>query len=199
MESSKTFFENIAADWTENHCENSSKHLPRIFRERIPSLQSPVLDAGSGTGILISFLQDKMDGKKCIIEYDIALNMLKQAKAAHVPFRDVFYAEGDGHDLCFADNSFATVFCFQFIPHLEDKTKALHEFFRVLLPGGRFFVLHLMNHHALNHLHQQADAPLRRHKMPPAVQLAEMIEKTGMLVEQYEENEGLYFIRALKQ
>jgi len=198
MDSAKTFFENIAEDWAANHTEKSTRLLQRIFRERIPALHSPLLDAGSGTGILIPFLHDKIDNEKCIIEYDIAFNMLIQAKKDYVSYRRVFYAQGDGHKPAFKDDSFATIFCFQFIPHLENKKKALKEFYRILYPAGRFFILHFMDHHALNHLHREAEAPINRHNMPSAVELSQTMRETGYRVEEYEEREDLYFIQAQK-
>ena len=198
MDSVKTYFEDIAEDWATNHSEKSIRFLQRIFRERLPALHGPVLDTGSGTGILIPFLSAKIEDKKRIVEYDIAFNMLKKAKEHHASYGHVFYTQGDGHTPGFKDNSFATIFCFRFIPHLENKKKAMKEFYRILLPGGNFFILHFMDHHALNRLHQEADAPIRSHKMPPVTELSQTLGKAGFHVEEYEEKEDLYFVRAIK-
>ncbi|HGY56285.1 MAG TPA: class I SAM-dependent methyltransferase [Caldithrix abyssi] len=199
MESAKVFFEKIAKDWSKNHHEKSNQKLRKIFDQRIPELQAPVLDAGSGTGVLIPFLYDKIKNEKCIVEYDIAFNMLMRAKVQHISYREVYYAEGDGHDIGFKERSFGTIFCFRFIPHLEDKKKALKEFYRILVPGGRFFILHFMDHKGLNHLHRGAEPPIHSHKMPPAAELTQIIELAGFDVEDYEEKEDLYFVQAIKR
>ena len=199
MESAKVFFEKIADDWSKNHQEKSDQKLREIFDRRIPELQAPVLDAGSGSGVLIPLLYGKIKNKKCIIEYDIAFNMLMQSKEQHLSYREVYYAEGDGQAIGLKDCSFGAVFCFRFIPHLEDKKKALEEFYRVLLPGGRFFILHFMDHKGLNRLHREAEAPIRSHTMPPAAELAQIIKLAGFAVEDYEEKEDLYFVQAIKR
>jgi len=199
MESSRTFFENIAGDWAANHTGESTQRLTKIFNERIPPLHGPILDAGSGTGILIPFLREKSNGEDKIFQYDIAFNMLEEAKKKNSFPSHVYFVEGDGHELSFSDNCFDTLFCFQFIPHLVYKEKAFGEFYRVLKSGGRLFILHLMDHSALNMLHADADKAIHNHRMPPAVELAQMIEASGMQVENWEENKELYFIQAKKQ
>ena len=169
-----------------------------MFNNRIPALRPPVLDAGSGTGVLIPFLQEKLNGAGRIYQYDIALNMLREAKKSCPENAHVYYTEGDGHRLSFADESFGTIFCFQFIPHLERKKAAFEEMRRVLLPGGQLYILHFMDHTALNILHAEAAPAMRKHRMPPAKELARTIAAAGLPVAEWEEEKDLYFIRAQK-
>ena len=95
-------------------------------------LKKPILDLGSGTGLLREFLHVK----KGFIGIDISYEMLKQASGARV--------QGDIEKLPFKDNSLSTVLSFTALQNLESADKMLAEVHRVLKKNG-IFVLTVLN------------------------------------------------------
>jgi len=95
-------------------------------------LKKPILDLGSGTGLLGEFL----NVKKGFVSIDISLEMLKQGSGTRV--------NGDVEKLPFKDSSFATVLSFTALQNLESADEMLAEVKRVLKPKGTF-VLTVLN------------------------------------------------------
>ena len=85
-------------------------------------LKEPILDLGSGTGLLQKFLKGKLYG------LDISFASLKKSEELSV--------QGDAENLPFRDNSFATVLSFTTLQNLESADRMLAEIFRVLKPKG---------------------------------------------------------------
>jgi ubiquinone/menaquinone biosynthesis C-methylase UbiE len=103
---------------------------------------TPVLDAGCGTGLFTVGLGALCPGQQ-FEGLDRSAGMvgvgLKQARKrglANVSFR-----VGDVERLPYADASFAAVVAAGLLPNLNAPDAALHEFARVLRPGGRVVVV----------------------------------------------------------
>ncbi len=65
-------FNRLAGEWDERALSSRTKSRYLLSFLTIPS-SSTVLDVGSGTGILIPFLREKMGSSGLIVELDVAL------------------------------------------------------------------------------------------------------------------------------
>jgi ubiquinone/menaquinone biosynthesis C-methylase UbiE len=95
-----------------------------------------ILDVGCGQGNSFRLLHDKFSPKR-LIGVDIDVRSLQRARAQIA--RDNLQVEllqNDGAALEFPDASVSIVFCHQTFHHLVRQDQALHEFYRVLQPGG---------------------------------------------------------------
>lgn len=189
---SKEFFDALAPVWDKKVKPEQVSYLREIFRSRIPALQSPVLDLGSGTGILLSILDFNTD----IIECDISAEMLKQAKRK--THRSAGFVQSDGHQLPFANESFLSVICFAVFPHFYDWRQAAREIRRILKPGGFMVVLHLMGHEQLNQMHGEAGEEVEEDVLLPADRMASELARLDFEIEHVEEKPDLYLIRCFK-
>jgi ubiquinone/menaquinone biosynthesis C-methylase UbiE len=93
----------------------------RIMLEDL-QLKEPILDLGSGTGLLQKFLKGTLYG------LDISFASLKKSKELSV--------QGDAESLPFKDNSFATVLSFTTAQNLDSVENMLREIARVLKSNG---------------------------------------------------------------
>ena len=114
-----------------------------------------VLDAGTGTGLVLRALASCPDGEGVrLAGIDLSPGMLAVARAA-LPGAEL--VEGDAAALPFADASFDLVTCSTALHLFPDGDAALAEWVRVLRPGGRVvtatFVGFDPSHH---HRHQGA-------------------------------------------
>ena len=97
-----------------------------------------VLDIGCGSGWIEDMLLEK--GAKKIVGIDISESVIKKAKSRKL--KNVQYKTATAIDLPFPKNSFDTVVCFEVLEHIPQNTeqKMFDEVYRVLKPGGQFFL-----------------------------------------------------------
>jgi len=103
--------------------------LEPLFLEHIAP-GSRVLDAGCGRSL---FTEIRADWPFEIVASDVDFDLLASRKAE---FPRVRWLVGDAQPLPFRDASFGALFAGELVEHLTDPLPALHEFRRVLKPGG---------------------------------------------------------------
>ena len=122
-----------------------SLHSPlgeRIFRHRKFDLRGVqrFLDVGSGAGQIAKHLLKYADPESQLICVDLAPEMLSRARQRLKSARPR-YAAADLSHLPFADGTFDCITCGYVLEHLPDARTGLAEMHRVLVPGGRLFLL----------------------------------------------------------
>ncbi|GAB3574445.1 class I SAM-dependent methyltransferase [Leifsonia lichenia] len=95
-----------------------------------------VLDAGCGSGPILSDLRDR---GAVVTGFDSSAGMVAQARRRLGADADLLVADL-AHPLPFADQTFDDVVVSQALHYLEDWAPTLAEFRRVLKPGGRLLV-----------------------------------------------------------
>ncbi len=101
--------------------------------DRVPAR---VLDLGSGPGSAAAALKAKWGRKSDIVAMDLALPMLREARAKSRFWRPIHTVQGDAQALPFADGAFDLVFSSLCLQWVADLPKALGELRRVMREGG---------------------------------------------------------------
>ena len=101
----------------EFYCKQRINYIKKFID--LSSIET-ALDVGAGTGFNSYHLPDSIQK----INVDFSLNLLKRNLA-----RDKI--QSSGYDLPFNSNSFDLVYCWNFLHHLENPDKAVHEMARV--------------------------------------------------------------------
>ena len=134
--------------------EPDTKEIISALKDRISSTKNdfvslkkqgvnstPYLEIGAEFGHRASILEEKYNSKGFAL--DLSLESLLQAqffakklKLKKIPQRIC----ADAYHLPFLDNSFEFVFCYQTLHHFPDPSPVAREIYRVLKPGGHFFV-----------------------------------------------------------
>ncbi|MCA9102945.1 MAG: class I SAM-dependent methyltransferase [Planctomycetales bacterium] len=122
-----------------------SLHIPlgeRLFRKGKFDLSTVrrVLDVGSGAGQIAQHLLKYAPADASISCFDLSAEMLRRADQRLKSQRPHFIA-GDLSCLPFADGAFDCVTCGYVLEHLPSAHDGLNEIARVLMPGGRVFLL----------------------------------------------------------
>jgi ubiquinone/menaquinone biosynthesis C-methylase UbiE len=107
--------------------------VDKLFRDVPP--ESRVLDVGCGDGLGLEHLERKGFGALTGID----LSEEKMARAATRALARVLKA--DAHALPFSDGEFDVVYASHSLEHCHTPERALSEFRRVLVPGGRLFIV----------------------------------------------------------
>jgi 2-polyprenyl-6-hydroxyphenyl methylase/3-demethylubiquinone-9 3-methyltransferase len=129
--------------------EGRVKHpwILKKIQENFAEMKVEILDVGCGAGFLPNdFAREgyPMTG------VDLSAESLKVARK-YDKTNTVKYLEADALHLPFPDAHFDVVTCMDFLEHVEDPEKYIHEMSRVLRPGGLFF-FHTFNRNLLSWL-----------------------------------------------
>ncbi len=194
----KLFFDKQANNWHHKIDEETINRLNSIFKNKIPPLQTPLLDIGSGTGVLLPELYKKKTDNFQIIEADYSWEMLYQNRSRNEPYQLIDYIQTDSHELPFKKDHFGSIVCFAAFAHFVDKPRVIEEFYRVLRPGGQLMILHLMCHFKLNKLHSQVGDAVKNDNLPAARDLSSQLTEAKFSVLNYEEDKTIYLIISKK-
>ncbi len=199
IDATRNFFDAHAPQWDTYDEPQKLRNIISIAESAFPAMKGPILDLGSGTGIMLPVFQ-QFYPDSLVIEFDLAFGMLRQARQKYHSDQKYVFVQGDGHRLPFNKYTFSGIVCFSVFPHLEDRIRFLQEAERVLHSDGHLIIFHLMNHRQLNHHHREAGGTVRHDRMLPAKRLARLIEERSQLrCLKTVEQEGLYFIDAVNK
>lgn len=125
-----------------NMCRND---YPDILEEIEKEDWYSLLDAGCGTGAVISLLKKKYP-EKSYTGIDLSSKMINIAKRKNGS--DVTFVCGDCEELPFESDSFDTVICSQSFHHYPNPEKFFYNVNRVLRNGGRLILRDMTASHA---------------------------------------------------
>ncbi len=166
------------------------KDYPDIIEEIEKEEWVSLLDAGCGTGAVISLLQEKYPDKN-YTGIDLSSKMIEAARRKNV---GVDFICGDCEELPFERNCFDVVICSQSFHHYPNPKKFLLNVQRVLKPGGRLIlrdmtakssvILWFINHIEIpmaNRLFKKGDV-----KVYSKNDIAKLCEYSGLIPERVE-------------
>ncbi len=130
----------------------------RVIDDWLDDLQTPVLDAGCGTGRYTGKIAEMAS---TVISLDFSLRMLKKAEdrlEKHIAAGRVHPVQGDGEHISLREESVAALICTLTFDHFEDCQLGASEFSRVLKQGG-FCILSTFNSRTLSDVQRRLHLP----------------------------------------
>jgi ubiquinone/menaquinone biosynthesis C-methylase UbiE len=193
----RPYFNELAAEWDHLPGQPDTGQIRDFVHCSRVAGALRILDVGCGTGILLPYLRDFYSEATCLVEFDFAEHMLKVNAAKYSDDR-ISHICADAQSMPFADSCFDLVLCFGILPHLDNKSAAIGQIFRILRQGGVLCVGHLMGSSELNTFHSGLPGPVSGDLLPSVETLAHMLRETGITEISAEENPHWYFLRAVK-
>lgn len=192
----RAYFNEKAAHWNQKVSPGEEKILNLLSQINFHRTGS-ILDVGCGTGILFPILQQLTNGDTRIFGIDFADCMIQQAAAYQHPSIHVLCS--DVLSLPFPGNCFDKIIAFHMFPHVNQKSEALSECWRVLIPGGELVIIHLHSSAEMNSFHESLGEPVCHHKLPNGEQMADLLKKNKFEVIDNIDIPGNYFVTAVKE
>jgi ubiquinone/menaquinone biosynthesis C-methylase UbiE len=172
----RTFFDHHAETWEKDlRYEEKTGSIKAIVALFGVGKGEAILDVGTGTGVLLPFLQEAVGLGGLVVAMDFSFKMLFQAKKRH----SLLVNAGVGA-VPFRENSFDRVTCFSAFPHFPDKHRALLEMARVLKRGGYLFIAHLNSAEEINRFHGGVGGAVACDRIPDPDELIGMMEGSGL-------------------
>jgi len=193
----RSYFNGKATTWDEIVAEKDESKLRQMAARLDIGSGAVILDVGTGTGVFIPFLLQKIgvDGK--ILALDIAGEMLRRARAKNFD-GVVAYLNADVAHIPLADSSVGSVVCYSSFPHFQDRPGAFAEIYRVIKNGGHLFICHTSGREAVNGLHNGIPE-VANDVIPGERAMRLTLSEAGFVDIEIEDNSENYLCQALKK
>lgn len=174
----RKYFNEKAPIWDELMGRKPVQRLEQMIKSLEIRPASTVLDAGTGTGVILPFLKDIVGPSGQIVALDFAQEMLLQAKQKNGD-DSISYVIGDLTATPFDQNFFDEIICYSCFPHILDKGAAIQEMMRILKAGGRATICHTSSREDLNRMHQSIGGVVGNDMLPDDETMIELFKKAG--------------------
>lgn len=193
MESySSSFFDSIADTWDADETLSTPGRINRFLDAVCVFPGESVLDLGTGTGVLLPFLSERVGIEGEVTGVDFSKNMLARAKEKFGDIKNVRFLFRD-FEASFPEGRFDLVMMYCVYPHLNDPKTLLRTIVSEHLTDiGRVVVAFPCKEDFINHIHGEVRA--EADMLPPAPVLAERIREWGMDARMLEYSDDLYIV-----
>ena len=187
----REFFNKVAFEW-DKMCVHDEGKIRKILDLSSIKKGSKILDVGTGTGILTSYLLEKSPAK--ITAIDISENMIKVAKEKYKDERVEFVV----NDIMeFNDTGFDYIFIYSAYPHFNDKEALFKHLKDRLKDGGKIIIAHSQSKEKINQLHSKNDTV--KDDVLPAAEVTTSIMVKYFRIDRVIDNDEMYFISAVRE
>jgi ubiquinone/menaquinone biosynthesis C-methylase UbiE len=193
----RTYFNERAAIWDNTAAEKDISRLENMAEKLTIPAGSTVLDVGSGTGIFLPYIVQKLGKQGTLIALDIAEQMLRISTSKKHD-GNIAYIQGDITSAPLKHSSVDCVICYSSFPHFHDKPRAFKEIARLLKESGTLYICHTSSREHINSIHENIPQ-LNRDVIPESAVMMEMLTESGFKDIGIEEEKYYYFVNAIKQ
>ena len=191
--SRKTYFNEQANTWDERFCTpNLSSFLEKLVPQFGLEPGQNILDIGTGTGVLIPYLNRAVGAAGSVTAIDYSENMIQICKTKHSHLKNVSVELKNIEEDAFPTESFDAVICFGIFPHLENKEKAFRNINHMLKPGGTLIIAHALSSEELKAHHNSALSSVVNDVLPEEAEMIQLLEQTGFAGIRIKDEPGCY-------
>ena len=189
-----SYFNGKADIWDEKIAEKDSSKLQRMADNLDIRSGATILDVGTGTGVFVPFLLQKIGPQGKLVCLDYAEKMIE--KVRNKKFKgQIDYVCSDIHATNFRDGAFDAVVCYSSFPHFQDKLKAFKEIRRILNKGGKLFICHTSSRAVINGIHQNIPE-VSHDQIPDREEMLGLLSSSGFKNIELRDESDSYFVRA---
>lgn len=187
----REFFNGVASKWDEM-CKHDDNKLKKIIKLSSIKEGSKILDVGTGTGILISYLLNTFPQK--IIAVDISENMIAIAKNKYKDNKVQFIATDI---MTYHEHEYDYIFLYSVYPHFKDKEALLYHLSTLMNIGGKLIIAHSESKEKINEVHKSSEH-VSNDMLPSGEKTANIMSKY-LKVNTVIDNDEIYYVSGVKE
>jgi ubiquinone/menaquinone biosynthesis C-methylase UbiE len=197
--SRRAYFNEAASTWDEKY---DTPELANFLGELVLKFGlepgEKVLDAGTGTGILIPYLVRAVGPSGSITAIDYAEKMVDICKSKYTNFKNVKIELQDVETLKLPPDTFDVATCFGLFPHIENKEMALIQLNRVLKNGGKLIIAHALSSAEIKVHHKNTSLAVSRDMLPEEKDMMRLLNNAGYFNVSIHDKPGCYLCTSKK-
>jgi len=192
---SRKFFNEKAEHWDDTVRNNDAKKL-RSMADRLDIEDAmDVLDVGTGTGVFIPYISEKLNNRGKIVSMDFAIQMLIKAQSKFIRSDCLDYVCAEIENLNLGDKRFDAAVCYSTFPHFHDKPRALRNLTHLLKEDGNLIICHTASRETINEIHKNIP-DFQDHLIPSNEEMRSLLEEAGFSQIVIEDETDYYLVTA---
>ena len=192
-----SFFDKIAPSWDNNEILSTPEKVNYILDCMNIKPGQEVLDLGTGTGVLLPFLSERIgeNGKIRAVDYSKGMLEIAKNKYSHlVPKPEFLHLDFENENI---DGEYDRIFLYCVYPHLHAPVDTLRWLTSVnLKDDGEIYIAFPCGPDFINHIHKEKHSESDR--LPGAGQLSRFLNENGIKSEVIKDDSGSYIVRIIK-
>ena len=186
------FFDRLAPTWDANEVRSTPERIRNILNLLPLKKGMSVLDLGTGTGVLIPYVEEKIGLEGRIGAVDLSEEMLNLAKSKYGKYENVDFMRIDFEEDPIA-GMYDLVILYSVYPHLHYPEDTLEWLFKMnVKDDGAIVIAFPSDEKFINNIHHERKS--ESDHLPPATVLATTIEEWGYDTSVLADSEDAYVI-----
>ena len=189
----RSFFDHLASSWDDNEVLSTPEKVNEILDKIDLQPGEAVLDLGTGTGVLLPFIAERIGKEGKITAVDFSEGMLERAKAKFrelVPAPVFLNLDFENENI---PGEYDHILLYCVYPHLHDPVNSLKWLRKVnLKPDGKIIIAFPCGPDFINNIHKErhSDSDL----LPAPGKLVEFLTANGLDAEVVEDSDQSYIV-----
>lgn len=196
MMTQKDFFNSMAEMW-DTACHHNTNKIKYILNLLNTKNGSRILDVGTGTGILVPFLSEKVGIQGEITAIDFANKMIEVAQRKY-EYGNVSFICDNVFEVDFPNKYFDFIICYSVFPHFEDKQSAINILSKYMKDGGKLAICHSQSREAINNLHKKVSKVVEEDNLPTIDVIKGYFKNSNLKIIVEIDNDEMFVIVASK-
>ena len=186
------FFDEMAGVW-----DKICKHDPEMMRSLLSLLQlkpgETVLDVGTGTGVMLPFIRERVGAYVPVVAVDSSEKMLREASLRSTD-SEVQFIKADVEWERLAGR-FDAILLYSVFPHFRYPVETIFKLVTDnLFCGGRLLIAHAQGRQQLNAVHRRVSNRVFSRPLLPVAEQAEAFAQAGLTVRSFGETDEYYYL-----
>ncbi|MEJ2248355.1 MAG: class I SAM-dependent methyltransferase [Candidatus Lokiarchaeota archaeon] len=190
----ENYFDEKAEEW-DNYAIHDAPKVEKILDKVSLKKGDTVLDVGSGTGILIPYITEKVGKEGRITAIDISEKMIAISKQKHPKskFSNVEFINNDIMNIEFT-KLYDVIICYSCFPHFSKKMKLIEHLSKGLKKGGKLIIAHSESREKINNRHKEIEQLGSEHLLPTLHRLIEMFEIAQFRIDCFKNTSEVFYV-----
>lgn len=185
----REFFNNIAEKWDSICCHPEEK-INYVFSKINLKNGYSVLDIGSGTGIIIPYIEREIGQDGNITALDISEKMIEISKKKH-NYPNLNFVVED-FNLYLPNEKYDCIIAYSCYPHFKDSSGFFKKAYFLLKSGGTIAIAHVESRDKINSRHNEIEDKINSNDLAKAEITCKIMEKFGLNSVYFEDNNEYY-------